>query len=137
MRTRKIHIIVDIVTMWTFVVLAIYLGIAVSKIYIFFAFPLVIWFFVRTLKWLRIAFDVFFSTPLTISTKGFRFSYRDRIYALDITKTLFYSVVMFDDAKLKGKYVYLETAMFCHGEILEITYYPKSKYIKSIKKLQN
>ena len=45
-----------------------------------------------------------------------------------------YSIVKFNDINLKGDYIFLGEALFRGGVELEITYYPRSKYIVAITK---
>lgn len=85
--------------------------------------------------WLPIAFAVRFSKPKTITTKGYRSAYR---MPVSPRKTKHhYSVILFDDPNLKGKYYSLDEALFRHGEELEIIYYPRSRYICSIQRIKD
>jgi hypothetical protein len=73
--------------------------------------------------------------PISITTKGYRFALRQPV---DIFLDIFnicYSEILFDDVRLKGKYVFFDSSVFQHGERLEIVYYPRSKYIKSINRI--
>ena len=91
----------------------------------------------RSFKWLLIGLDVLFAKPKTIITKGYRSTERELIYILGNSRIrpskYFYSVIRFDDDQLKGKYISFDYPSFRHGEPLEIIYYPRSKYIVSIK----
>ena len=75
-----------------------------------------------------------FSKPQTMLTKGYRLMYREKAAAIfRDKKSPSYSVVLFNDNRLLGKYIYLDTCHFETGVELEILYYPRSKYIVSIK----
>ena len=55
---------------------------------------------------------------------------------LDISKKFYYSVLIFDDATLKGKYVLMDNnCIFRNGEQIEVTYYKNSKVIETISKV--
>ena len=101
---------------------------------LFYSIPIFIWFCRDLFKWLRILFAVKFSTPKTIITKGYRFAMRKRVYMLEKRGKLHYSSVRFSDDRLKGDYVYFDEAVFRGGEPLEVTYYPRAKYIVDIKR---
>ena len=134
--TRKIqlHIVLDLVIGWGLIAVGIYFGVTASILYIVYEIPLIIWYGIRAFMWLRILFDVFISKTETILTKGYRYSYRERVYPLIPKSRPRYSVILFDDVRLKGKYIYLDEALFSGGVELEVIYYPRSKYIKEIKR---
>ena len=131
------HIILDIIFSWSFFLVALAVGIWDASIeLIIFDTILFVYVFIRTFRWLMFIYDKVFSKIITVETKGYRFSSKERVYTLDLTKKLHYSVIMFDDSKLKGKYILLDdNTIFKHGELLEVTYYKNSKVIKSITKV--
>ena len=131
------HIILDIIFTWSFCSIALVVGIWDASIeLIIFDTILFVYVFIRTFRWLMFIYDKVFSKIITVETKGYRFSSKERVYTLDFTKKLHYSVIMFDDSKLKGKFILLDNnTVFKHGELLEITYYKNSKVIKSITKV--
>ena len=106
----------------------------IPLILIFTVFPFIL---PRSVRWLRIIFDVVLNKPQIAYTKGFRFAKRE--YINDFSKKALYSEVYFDDKMLKKnkEYVYFEVCTFKHGELLEIIYYPKSRYIKSLRRVNN
>lgn len=132
----KKHIILDIISMWCFLIISIIVGLWVHSVEILVVTPLfLIWFSIRTFRWIVFLYDKIFKKTVTVHTKGYRFLTKERIYALDFSKKIHYSVVVFDDS-LKGKYILLDdNRLFKQGELLEITYYKNSKVIKSILKL--
>ena len=88
-------------------------------------------FSLRIFRWCRIAFDVRFKDPEIVYTKSYRFAAREKIN--DFFKPR-YSKIYFDDDNLKKDYIYFGNEVFSHGVLLEIVYYPKSRYIESIKR---
>ena len=131
------HIILDIIFTWSFCSIALAVGIWDESIeLIIFDTILFVYVFIRTFRWLMFIYDKVFSKIITVETKGYRFSSKERVYTLDLMKKLHYSVIVFDDSKLKGKFILLDNnTVFKHGELLEITYYKNSKVIKSITKV--
>ena len=137
MKKMKLHIVLDLVIGWMLICSAVYFGIVRNFLFLVFVLPLFIWYAVRTLKWLKIVFALMFTNPQVVKTKGYRYSYRERAYQLIPNTALRYSVLLFDDVALKGEYVFMGDSIFRHGEKLEIIYYPRAKYIKSIVRLQD
>ena len=131
------HIILDNISMWSFSFLAFAFGIWQDDIdLLIFNGVLSIGFFLRSLRWLLFIYDKSLGKTISIKTKGYRFSAKERAYFFDFAKKICYSVITFDDPKLKGKYVLLDSdRTFKNGELLEITYYKNSKVIKSISKV--
>ena len=131
------HIILDIIFSWGFCSFALAFGIWHNSIdLIIFDTILFVYIFIRTFRWLMFIYDKVFCKIITVETKGYRFALKERVYFFDLTKKLHYSVIMFDDIKLKGKYILLDdNTIFKHGELLEVTYYKNSKVIKTISKI--
>ena len=137
MKSIKLHIVLDLAIVWGLIFVGIYLGVVRNFLFLVAIFPLFVWYGVRTLHWLIIAFSVFFLKPDIIETKSCRFAYRERVYQLIPASVLHYSIFLFNDTAIKGKYIFMGDSIFRHGEKLEITYYPKAKYIKCIKRIQD
>lgn len=135
-KDKMYHIILDNISMWCFSLLAFAFGIWQDDIdLLIFNGILSIGFFLRSFRWLLFIYDNTMGKTITIKTKGYRFSAKERVYFFDFAKKICYSVIMFDDPHLKGKYVLLDDyGTFNNGELLEITYYKNSKVIKSISK---
>ena len=133
----KKHIILDSVFSWSFCLVALVFGIWQGLIeFIILGTILFAYVFMRTFRWFAFVYDKVFDKILSVKTKGYRFSFKERVYFFDLTKKLHYSVIMFDDSKLKGKYILLDdNTIFKHGELLEVTYYKNSKVIKTISKI--
>lgn len=133
----KKHIILDSVFSWSFCLVALAFGIWQGLIeFIILGTILFAYVFMRTFRWFAFVYDKVFDKILSVKTKGYRFSSMERVYAFDLTKKLHYSVISFDDSKLKGKYILLDdNTIFKHGELLEVTYYKNSKVIKTIIKI--
>ena len=136
MKKFIVHIILDLIVGWALICGGIYFGLTWSFLLLIYTIPLVCWYSARTFIWIRMAIDVLFSTPISITTKGYRFALRQRVYPLLLKSTFHYSEILFDDVRLKGKYVFFDNSVFRHGEKLEIVYYPRSKYIKSIERIE-
>ena len=140
-----LHILLNLVIEWVLVCLAVIFGFLFNILYIVFILPVFISCSIETFFWGRVAFCVAFNKPQTIITKGFRYTSREFIYSTVIKPTYYrgvfffkhYSKILFDDKRLKGKYVYLDTAFFHHGESIKLTYYPRAKYIISIEKVND
>ena len=143
MKKIKKHIILDVITMWLFASICLCYAIVKDSILIFCGtIPLIIWYSTRTYRYCLILMDVLFSEPRCVLTKGYRFAVSERVYALDITKNIHYYYVLFNDKKLndgrfKDKYIFFEARPFSGGELLEVTYYKRSKFILDIKKVTN
>ena len=131
------HIILDIIFSWSFCSFALAFGIWHNSIdLIIFDTIIFVCTFIRTFRWLIFIYDKVFGKIITVETKGYRFASKERVYAFDLKKKLHYSVISFDDSKLKGKYILLDdNTIFKHGELLEVTYYKNSKVIKTISKI--
>ena len=130
----RYHIIIDIIINWLLVIFGTIAGLYFSIFYIIYSIPLYIWFSLRTLKWIRVLVDVIFSRPQKLITKLYRCSYKERVYALDLSKKIQYSVLLFNDNRLKGRYIFLkdfEYKLKPSGAFV-VNYYPKSKFIISI-----
>ena len=98
--------------------------------------------FIKTFVWGRIVFCVIFSKPTTIITKGYRYSEGCTVYfpvdsRFGRSNKFYYSKIYFDDKRFKRNcgYIFLENRLFRNGNPLEVIYYPRVKYIKSIRKL--
>ena len=72
-----------------------------------------------------------------VITKGYVFRGRYRIYELDITKKICYSVIQFSDPHLKGEYIDLSDERHRQGDTLEVVFYRRSRVIKHITKLED
>ena len=142
-KNNILHIFLDFLGMWGLVILGIGLVIHFRDGTWFTIIPLVLFLtplpFIlpRSIRWLRIIFDVARNKPQITYTKGFRFAKRE--YINYFSKKALYSEVYFDDKTLKKnkEYVYFDLCAFRQGELLEIVYYPKSRYIKSIRRVNN
>ena len=136
----KKHIILDIILMWLLIFAGIYIGIKNSPILIFYSVILSIWYIYRTYRYCLIFMDVLFSEPRCVLTRGYRFAVSERVYALDLTKNIHYYYVLFDDKTLndgrfKDKYIFFEARPFRGGDLLQVTYYKRSKFILDIQKI--
>ena len=135
----KKHVIIDLVSMWLFIIFAIVWAIATElyDILIFCPF-LIVWYSVRTWKWILFIFEYLFLKPRSLTTKGYRCTYRVPIYVLQGEwgrQRIRYSKIYFDDDRLgKKAYIFLGEAVYSGGGELEIIYYPKSRIIKQISK---
>ena len=133
-----LYLAADLIVVWITLFIVLYLGFVSTVMFHFWGAFILIWYIVRTFKWLRILFDKMFSKPQTMLTKGYRLMYREKAAAIfRDKKSPSYSVVLFNDNRLLGKYIYLDTFHFEAGVELEILYYPRSKYIVSIKQAEN
>lgn len=131
------HIVIDLALVWLFLILSFAFAIwqKIISICIFGAI-IVVWYFIKTLRWILFAYDKLFDKTVVVETKGYRFFKREPIYFFSDRSKWHYSEIVFDDPMLKGKYILLEDVFFMkHGELLEVTYYKSSKVIKSIKRL--
>ena len=136
MNNIKLHIVLDMLIMITFLSVVVYIGTISSVLYLVFSLPLALFYFCKIVYWIFVLADVLFSKPIKITTKSYRYSYREKIYFYLPQSRYFYSIVLFDDIRMRGKYVYFGYPTFHHGEMLTIIYYPKSKYIKSIERFE-
>ena len=140
----KKHIILDIVSMWIIESAALFSSfdftkegicvVDISMLGLSLFFGMIFAF--RSMKWIRIGIDVLKKKPKTILTKGWRFHSRENIYFFDVKKNIYHSIIEFTDPRLPGKYIYLDNRIFKSGDQLKITYYPRSKYIKAIEKVE-
>ena len=80
MRNAKFHIAMDIASMWFANAVCVYVAVKWTSLMWVYFIPVCIWSVLRTYMWLRVAFDVLFSTPKHIYTKGYRFSTPEGIY---------------------------------------------------------
>ena len=100
----------------------------------------------RTVKWTCVLYDVKFSKPETVYTKGFRNYGREPLMPIlsgsrysknRYNRTGYYTTVRFDDQKFKGWYTYFDFAYdFKHGQCIEVVYYPISKHIVSMRTVE-
>lgn len=134
MNKTILHILLDLAIEWLLIVAGITWGIKASILYIIGTIPLFLWSGNKTIRWARVGFDILFSKPRTEATKAYRYAYRERIYPFMPKSIWHYSIVKFNDINLKGDYIFLGEALFRGGVELEITYYPRSKYIVAITK---
>ena len=135
MKKYASHIILDVLSMWTLIIVSLYVAVKWDVYMIFVYLPiLTVWFAYRTFKWALLLYDFIFSKPKTFITKGYRYAVRDRIYVLDLSKKIHYSKVYFDDQKIKCL-LFFSSDVFQHGEALKVTYYPKSKLAIKIERL--
>ena len=146
MKKLMLHKVIDVIATFVFIVAITFLEIytivsshprlfQISISWIA-SVPLAIVYFVKeSARLILIFIDIKSREPQTIITKGYSKIVRHPVYILQISEKLMYSVVTFCDVRLKGKYIYLENDMYQDGDELEITYYPRSKYITSIKLL--
>lgn len=134
---KRTHIILDVVSMWIFWLFVVWLAIFVTPL----AWIFVVWFAIdfgkRTSVWLLFWIDSRKDDTQTVITKDYVFRGRYRIYELDITKKICYSVIQFNDPRLKGEYVDLSDERHRQGDTLEVVFYRRSRVIKSITKIDN
>ena len=131
----KVHIILDVIVLLLQLVLWGWFCLFLIPLPLVpFCFALIIVlsvaFSLRIFRWCRIAFDVRFKDAEIVYTKSYRFAAREKIN--DFSK-LRYSKIYFDDDNLKKDFIYFGNEVFKNGDLLEIVYYPKSRYIESIK----
>ena len=137
----KMHCALDVITMWLFIGICVCYAIVKDSVLIFCGtLPLIIWYAFRTYRYFLILIDVLFCEPLCVCTRGYRFAVSERVYALDLTKNIHYYYVLFNDKQLndgrfKDKYIFFEARPFIGGELLEVTYYKRSKFILNIQKI--
>jgi hypothetical protein len=132
----KVHIILDVIVMLVQLVLwGWYCLFFIPLLLVPFCLALIIIlsiaFSLRIFRWCRIAFDVRFKDAEIICTKGYRFATREKINVFFKPR---YSKIYFDDDNLRKDFIYFGNEVFRHGVLLEIVYYPKSRYIESIKR---
>ena len=137
---RKIVLclVADLIVVWITLLIALYLGFVVTIMFHFWGAFILIWYIVRTFKWLRILFDKIFSKPVVIRTKQIRDVIRERVAPIvnsEISPS--YSVVRFNDKSLPSKYIYFDECHYKTGEEIEVIYYPRSKYITKITKVDS
>ena len=135
---RKIvlYLVADLIVVWITLLIALYLGFVVTIMFHFWGVFILIWYIVRTFKWLRILFDKMFSKTHVLHTKKYRLAYRDKASQIFRNeKSPSYSIVLFNDSRLPGKYIYFDVCDFKPGEELTVIYYPRSKYIISIMRI--
>ena len=132
---KHIHIILDIVSMWTTSVLGFLMWYD-NPVFWFWDALLSIYFLGRTSRWILYLYDRTFNKLCTVRTKSYRYLLRTPYYffATKYAKLL-YSELRFYDPKLKGRFIHFEDDVFRSGDLLEMTYYKNSKVIKSIKKI--
>ena len=134
---KYVHVILDIIMIWTFSVVIFFAGFWYDQpLYWVVDLPLSIYFLGRTSRWILYLYDRTFNKLCTVRTKSYRFFNRMPYYffASKYAK-LRYSELRFYDPKLKGRFVHFENDIFRSGDLLEMTYYKNSKVIKSIKKI--
>ena len=134
---KKMHIILDIVSMWTLSLLGVLLGVWSNNLAFWFWDALLsIYFLGRTSRWILYLYDKAFNKLYTVKTKSYRYSSRMPYYFLASKNAkLRYSELRFDDPKLKGRFIHFGDDVFRSGDLLEMTYYKNSKVIKSIEKI--
>ena len=137
MMSKRKHIILDMVSMWIFWLLTVLLAIFVTPVAWVFVFWFGIEFGKRTAIWVFFLIDSRKDDKQTVVTKGYVFRGRYRIYELDITKKLCYSVIQFNDSRLPGDYIDLSDERHRNGDSLEVVFYRRSRVIKSITKIDN
>ena len=131
------HIILDVVSMWIFLFMGILLAIFVTPLAWIFDIFFAIDFWKRTSIWVLFWIDSRKEDTQTVITKGYVFRGRYRIYELDITKKIYYSVIQFNDPRLKGEYIDLSDERHRQGDTLEVVFYRRSRVIKHITKLED
>ena len=137
MKNKCLNIVLDFICMWIPWLYIFIWSICFPSLFFITGIPLaflLIPYFSRTIMWIKIAYDIKFREPQVIYTKGYRFSKRE--YINDFSKKAIYSRVFFDDKNLKKDYFYFQSDVFRHGELLELIYYPRSRYIESIKRVE-
>ena len=132
---KQIHIILDIVSMWTPSALGFFMWYD-NPVFWFWGTLLSIYFLGRTSRWILYLYDKAFNKLHTVRTKSYRDLSRMPYYFFAPKDAkLRYSELRFYDPKLKGRFVHFENDIFRSGDLLEMTYYKNSKVIKSIKKI--
>ena len=130
------HLIGDILLSWVLCIGCIYGGFAWTIVFHFFV-PLILYEALeRTFLWGKIFYDLKFSEPQKIVTKGYQNAFYMPIYAYIRFNDSCYYEVSFGDPRLPGKYIYFDAERFRGGDELEVTYYKRSRYIVDIKLLK-
>ena len=135
MKKTIVCLITEHTLVWLLVLMGLYRGLFIEQ-----GLPFIMTLMVgalwlpNTCRWLLVLFDVVFSTPKTTVTKGFRYALREES---NVSRrfTKHFSVISFDDKKLNGEFYYFDAVAFRHGEEIEVTYYPRSKFIKKMKRI--
>ena len=135
--SKRKHIILDVVSMWIFLFMGILLAIFVTPLAWIFDIFFAIDFWKRTSIWVLFWIESRKDDTQTVITKGYVFRGRYRIYDLDITKKIYYSVIQFNDSRLPGEYIDLSDEMHRQGDTLEVVFYRRSRVIKHITKLED
>lgn len=138
-RKKKIilYLAADLLGTWILIIGGIYLGFVSSFMFHVGASIVLVWYIVRTSRWIRILFDKIFSKPQVIRTKQIRDVLRNRAAPIVNSKiSPSYSVVRFNDKRLPGEYIYLDECHCRTGEEVEVVYYSRSKYILKVTKIE-
>ena len=138
-RKKKIilYLAADLLGTWILIIGGIYLGFVSSFMFHVGASIVLVWYIVRTSRWIRILFDKIFSKPQVIRTKQIRDVLRNRAAPIVNSKiSPSYSVVRFNDKRLPGEYIYLDECHCSTGEKVEVVYYSRSKYILKVTKIE-
>ena len=141
------HLLVNLLFAWPVLILGSYYGIlGVLHGYIFNLVTVILCailaLFVHgplTTRWISIAISCAFFTPKTALTKGYRFAMKDDGMLVDTNSKQCFFKIYFDDSQLRGGYIYLnnDAHNFKNGKLLEIVYYPRSKYIVAIRNVND
>ena len=135
---KRTHIILDVVSMVLFMLgTTIWARVARAYLCIIILPFLFIRYCRRIFRWILFWIDSRKEDTQTVITKGYVFRGRYRIYELDITKKIYYSVIQFNDPRLKGEYIDLSDERHRQGDTLEIVFYRRSRVIKHITKLED
>ena len=112
-KENRYQILLDIFFMWLPWVCVLLISVLYPVVFVVSGVPLTILFvpfFKRTFRWIRILLDILFKKPNVIYTRGYR---------------------------LKKDYYCFDEAIYKHGELLKISYYPNSRYIEAISRVDN
>ena len=136
MSTVTKHLVGDIFLSWVLCIGCIYGGFAWTIVFHFFV-PFTLYVALqRTFLWGKIFYDLKFSEPQKIITKGYQNACYWPIYNTCRSNSIGYYEVKFGDSRLPGKYIYFDAERFRGGDELEVTYYKRSRYIVDIKLLK-
>ena len=137
MNKVKKHIVGDLILSWIFVLGCLYCGFIGTFLFHLIGFPFALYIALeRTFLWGKIFYDLKFSEPQKIVTKGYQNAFYTPIYAYIRLNDSCYYEVSFGDPRLPGKYIYFDAERFRGGDELEVTYYKRSRYIVDIKLLK-
>jgi hypothetical protein len=137
MNKFKKHIVGDLLVACILVLGCLYCGFNGTFLFQLIGFPLALYIALQhTFLWVKIFYDLKFSEPQKIVTKGYQNAFYTPIYNARFSNYVGYYEVSFGDPRLPGKYIYFDAERFRGGDELEVTYYKRSRYIVDIKLLK-